>query len=135
MKPKTLLLVALGFLLLALGLLGIVLPLLPTTPFVIAAAACFSGVPRLHAWLMRIPLFSDHIKNYKQRTGLPKKTVVINLIALWGLLLLSAMFSRSGWLVALLLVIGTAVTVHICHMAKPKAAIPQEITKKRDLHE
>ena len=135
MKLKTLLFTALGFLLLGLGILGMVLPLLPTTPFVIAAAACFSGVPRLKAWLMRVPLFNDHIKNYQKRTGLPKKTVVINLITLWGLLILSAVLSGSVWVAALLLVVGTAVTAHICHMAKPKVPVTEQMIEKGDLDE
>lgn len=125
MKLKTILLTIAGFLLLALGLLGMVLPLLPTTPFVIAAAACFSSVPRLKAWMMRVPLFNDHIENYQKRTGLPKRTVVINLVTLWGLLIFSAIYSGSGWLAALLLVVGTSVTAHILHMAKPRP-VPQK---------
>ena len=56
----------LGILSLALGFVGIFLPVLPTTPFVLLAAYCFSkGSPRLHAWILASPLFGPMIADWE----------------------------------------------------------------------
>ena len=53
-------LISLGFVSLALGVIGAFLPIMPTTPFLIVAAFCFSkSSPRLHLWLTSMPLFGD----------------------------------------------------------------------------
>lgn len=117
---KTWLLTAIGFLCLGLGAIGILLPVWPTTPFVLVSAACFTTTPRLRAKIMNIKFFREHIENYERRTGLSKKTVVVSLVYLWAMLLLSILLVRTGWIVLLLLAIGTAVTLHIVVMAKAK---------------
>lgn len=111
---------AAGFFLLGLGALGLLLPVLPTTPFVIAAAACFTSVPSLREKLMRLPFLSEHIKNYKERTGLSKKNLVISLVFLWAMLGFSIIYARTAWLIVLLCCIGLAVTAHILVVARPK---------------
>ncbi len=120
MKIKTILLVIAGFILLLLGAIGVVLPVLPTTPFVLAAAACFTCVPKLKEKLMRIPFVSDHLDNYRSRKGLSTKTVVVNLLFLWAMLGVSCYFTRKLWLGILLFVVGVSVTTHILHMARPQ---------------
>lgn len=56
----------LGILALALGFVGIFLPVLPTTPFVLLAAFCFSkGSPRLHQWILASPLFGPMIADWE----------------------------------------------------------------------
>ncbi|WP_395539498.1 YbaN family protein [Neotabrizicola sp. sgz301269] len=55
-----------GLLFLALGGLGVVLPVLPTTPFLLVAAACFArSSPRLHGWLLAHPLFGPPIRDWQ----------------------------------------------------------------------
>jgi len=119
MKSK--LLIALGILFLMLGAIGIFLPILPTTPFVLAAAGCFSGSSaRLSVWLHKSRLFSDYITNYKRRTGLKKRTILISLVFLWTMLGISIVSIRSLWATILMPCIGVAVTVHILYMSLPK---------------
>ncbi len=117
---KIWLLTAVGFLCLGLGTIGILLPVWPTTPFVLVSAACFSATPRLRAKIMNIKFFREHVENYERRTGLSKKTVAISLAYLWTMLSLSILLARTVRIALLLLVIGTAVTLHIMVMAKAK---------------
>lgn len=120
MRFKTVLLCGVGFLLLGLGAVGVVLPVLPTTPFVLAAAGCFAATPKLHAWVMKIPFVREYLQNYYEKTGLRKRTVAISLIFLWGMLLISALHIRTFWIVGVLAAVGTAVTVHILIVARKR---------------
>lgn len=54
---KTILLTVIGFLLLGVGAIGVVLPVLPTTPFVLLAVGCFSAVPGVQVQIMRVSFF------------------------------------------------------------------------------
>jgi len=64
----------LGMLFVALGLFGVFLPLLPTTPFMLLAAYCFSkGSPRLHNWLLAHPIFGELIINWQQYGVIAKR--------------------------------------------------------------
>lgn len=122
MRIKTILLTGCGFFFLGMGAIGLLLPIWPTTPFVLLSAACFSGTPAIKARIMKIAFFREHIENYEKRTGLSKKNVTISLSYLWGMLLLSMVLTRKIWVAVLLCCIGTAVTIHILHMAKAKGA-------------
>ena len=126
MSLKQKILIIIGFLFLGLGLLGIVLPVLPTTPFVLLASACFASNKKLSGWLSKSKLFGEYIVNYKERNGLKKTTVAKSLSFLWIMLFLSMYFIGAIWAVILLTVVGTAVTVHILVMAKPKINIEPE---------
>ncbi|NLB80594.1 MAG: DUF454 domain-containing protein, partial [Clostridiaceae bacterium] len=110
---KTILLTAIGFVFLGLGAIGILLPVWPTTPFVLVSVACFSSAPRIKARIVKITFFREHIENYEHRTGLSRKTVSHSMIWLWGMLLLSMAIIRTFWIIILLLVVGVAVTTHI----------------------
>ncbi|MGI6176627.1 MAG: YbaN family protein [Christensenellales bacterium] len=134
MISKSRLLIVLGFVLLAIGAAGIVLPVLPTTPFVLAAAACFSGSARLTAWLHKSRVFSDYITNYKERKGLQKRSVLISLTFLWVTLGVSVALIKALWAAIFLPCVGIAVTIHILYMArrpKGKAAKCSKIQTKR----
>lgn len=120
MSIKYIILVIIGFLMLGLGAIGLVIPVWPTTPFVIVSAACFSCAPALRKWLEGIPFFGEHITNYRKKTGLTKKTVAFSLIFLWGMLLLSCAIMKHFWMTVLLVSIGTAVTVHIIYISRAR---------------
>ncbi|ODT77567.1 MAG: hypothetical protein ABS76_27795 [Pelagibacterium sp. SCN 64-44] len=83
-----------GFVLLALGLIGIVLPLLPTTPFLLAAAACFSrSFPRLEAWLLDHPRFGPPLRDWRRSGAIStraKTVAVIAMAASYGIFLMTA---------------------------------------------
>ncbi len=109
---KVLLILA-GCLMLALGAIGIFVPVLPTTPFVLVAAACFSSAsPKMYQWLAGT-LFGPFIENYRTGGGVPKRTKIKALICLWPLLLLSMILSGRLWVTLLLILVGAAVSTHI----------------------
>ena len=73
-----------GSISLTLGIIGIFLPLLPTTPFLLLAAACYArGSSRLHNWLLNNKMFGKYIRNYREGKGIPARSKVLALTLLW----------------------------------------------------
>ena len=120
MSARAVLLTAGGFLLLGLGAVGMLVPILPTTPFVLAASACFTGNPAIRAKLLKITFFREHLTNYRQRTGLKKRTVAVSLGFLWVMLCVSMLVIGTLWCTLLLTCVGAAVTAHLLFIARPK---------------
>ena len=108
------LLTILGFILLGVGAVGVVVPLLPTTPLVLAAAICFAvGNSKMSQWLEKSRVFGPFIDNYRRKLGVELRVKVYSIIFLWFGLGLSAYFTGRIWVYPILLVVGIAVTTHI----------------------
>lgn len=124
---RTLLLIG-GWLLLAIGGVGILLPVMPTTPFVLMAAGCFScASPRLYGVLVRSRFFGPYIENYRTRQGVPMAAKVRGIVAVWVLLTVSMVSMQKLWLTLLLLAVGAAVTAHLLLLkTKPSGALAEE---------
>ena len=120
MKPTTLLKIAAGFVALALGAVGVVIPVWPTTPFVLLAIGCFGSMPGLQARVLRIGFFRQYYQSYTQKTALPLSTVVVSLTLLWGMLALSMLAVQSALVTVILLLVGSLVTVHILVVSRLK---------------
>lgn len=125
MNIKAIIMIGLGFVLLVLGAIGLFLPILPTTPFVLCSVGCFAGSPRLRSSVLKINFVREYYDNYQNKCGLPKKTVISSLVFLWGMLSISCIITQKLWLTFLLFAIGTAVTVHILHVARKRPAKKQ----------
>ena len=115
----------LGLVCVGLGTIGIVLPILPTTPFLLAAAACFcKSSTRLYNWLIGNKWFGEYIRNYKEGKGIPMKTKIISLTFLWATIGVSNIFILSQLLPSslvlpmqlIMLAIATGVSVHILRL-------------------
>ncbi len=113
-----LLFIAAGHISLFLGIIGIFVPLLPTTPFLLLAAACFfRGSDPLYQWITHHRLFGNYIKQYYQYRAVSKATKILALVLLWTTIGYSAAFVvPTAWLRLLILAIGIGVTVHISRL-------------------
>lgn len=110
---KTLLFIG-GWLALIVGVIGLLLPVMPTTPFVVLAAVCFSySSPRFYKLLRKAPYFGPYIENYKTKQGVPLKSKILILAFVWSGVSVSAFLIAKPWAVAVLLAVGIGVTIHI----------------------
>ena len=101
-----------------LGVLGIFLPLFPTTPFLLLAAACYARSSRkFYDWLLNNKWFGNYIKNYRARKGVPLKVKVLSISFLWITIGYSVVFVVHIFLVRIILIlIAMGVTTHILSM-------------------
>ena len=102
------LLVAAGLLALGLGLIGVVLPGLPTTPFVVLAAACFARAsPRLHCWLTQHRFLGPMVRDWEAHRSLPLRVKWIAISMMGAMVLLSAwQLGGRPWLQGTVLALG-----------------------------
>ena len=110
-----------GFISLILGVIGIAIPILPTTPFLLLASAAFAkSSERFNRWLLNNRILGAYIKNYREGKGLPLKVKIFTILLLWITILISMFFLMDFlWLQILLLFIALAVSIHII-LIKPK---------------
>ena len=112
------LLASLGVLALVIGLVGVVVPLLPTTPFLLLAAALFvRSSDTLYNRLISNRLLGGFIRDYRERRGVSARTKAVALVVLWGVIGYSALVAASTlWLRLLLVGTAVAVTIHLLRM-------------------
>lgn len=104
-----------GILLVAIGVIGFFLPVLPTTIFLILASACFvKSSPRANEWLRNHKVLGMYIKNYQDKTGLTIRAKIFNITFLWVMILLSAFYFTSEFYIRIILIlIAIGVTIHL----------------------
>ena len=109
------LLVTAGIMSVFFGVAGIFIPVLPTTPFLLLAAFCFSrSSERLNKWLLNNKWFGLYIREYRQGRGIPFSVKVYAISLLWATILVSVIFLiGNNYLRAGLVIIAVAVTAHI----------------------
>lgn len=108
------LLLALGWLSVALGVLGIFLPVLPTTPFLLLAAGCFArSSPRFHRWLVEHPWLGPWMRDYLEGAGMPLKAKVYAIGLMWLSIGLSCYLVPSAWARAFMLASAALVTLYL----------------------
>jgi uncharacterized membrane protein YbaN (DUF454 family) len=104
-----------GWVSLGTGVLGMFLPVLPTTCFLLLAAWCFGkSSPRWARWMYENRLFGKYLKDYREGRGIPLGVKIGSLSILWASIMGTVLFAVSAtWLRLLLLGIAVAVTVHL----------------------
>ena len=79
-------LAALGCLSFVLGVVGIFVPLLPTTPFLLLSAALWvRSSPRLYDWLLAHPCLGGYVRNFRENRAIPLRAKIVSLTLMWGI--------------------------------------------------
>lgn len=115
METKRLFFLSVGSTLLGIGVIGIIIPVLPTTPFILASAFFYGkSSKRLDNWISNSPYFGSYIENYKTKNGVPLNDKLTSIGFLWLTLVVSAfLFSNTWYIPLILIIVGMAVTLHI----------------------
>jgi uncharacterized protein len=112
-------LIALGF-----GVIGIVVPILPTTPFLLVAAFCFArSSPRLHNWLLVHPTFGRLISDWQKYGVIRRTSKIIAVVMMAATCLVSWLLQVSVWVLAIQVAALACVSVFI--LTRP--SIPNHI--------
>ena len=118
-------LIGLGSFLLVLGIIGIFIPILPTTPFLLLAAACYArGSKKFYNWLINNKWLGEYIKNYREGRGIPLIVKILTITLLWITIAFSTIIIVSNFLIqVILIIIAIAVTIHILTIKTMKKKI------------
>jgi len=124
--PLRIALIIVGIMSLTLGIIGIFLPILPTVPFIVLAAACFSrGSKRMHDWLVRMPFAGKVIDDYEKGHGVSRKSKATALLMLWsGMTISTIMLKPLLWVALLLASVAIGSTIIIVRLPKQKIILP-----------
>jgi len=114
-KVKRTIYVLAGTIFLVIGAVGVVIPVLPTTPFLLLSAACYMrGSERLHNWILTNRVFGAFIRNYREGKGISFKNKLLTLVLLWFTISYSVLFVIEMPLIkGLLFLIAFVVSAHI----------------------
>ena len=109
-------LVIIGSVSLALGVMGIFLPMLPTTPFLLlSAAAWVKASPQLYAWLLNHKVFGEYIRNFREHRAIPLRVKITSVSLVWltiGYCILRVV-NEWWWAQLLMALLAAAISWHI----------------------
>lgn len=114
-RPLRIILIILGTISVILGLIGIFLPVLPTTPFLLLAAILYArSSERFYKWLLTNSIFGSYVRNYREKRGIKLGAKIFTLLLLWITISISALvFVSNIYIRIILFVIAIGVTIHI----------------------
>ena len=115
---KKYLLITAGSICVILGIMGIFLPVLPTTPFLLLAAACyFRSSDRFYRWLINNRILGTYISSYLEGRGMSMSSKVVTLLLLWLTIGLTILFVIHNIVIRIILgIIALVVTIHISRL-------------------
>lgn len=119
-------LIAVGWTSVVLGVLGIFLPLLPTTPFLLLAAACFvRSSSRFYNWLVQHPKLGKYIIHYLEGNGIPMRGKIMAITMIWVTMGISIIWVVPVWWVKwVLAAIGLSVSIYIARQPTLDSDLP-----------
>lgn len=98
----------------ALGMIGIFIPVLPTTPFLLLASVCYlRSSKRMYDWLINHKIFGAYIYSYLTHKAIPMKIKISAIVFLWITLMTSVFLVPSVLIKAFLMIVGIGVTAHL----------------------
>jgi uncharacterized membrane protein YbaN (DUF454 family) len=123
-RAKRLGLMVLGTFMLALGVVGIFLPVLPTTCFLLGAAACYGrSSSRFYRWMYTNRLFGNYLRTYRDERAMSRKIKYGSLTVLWVTIAISvAIMSDLLWVQLVLVAVAVAVTLHVASLKTLKGS-------------
>ena len=121
-KPVQILLITTGTFFVGVGIVGIFMPILPTTPFLLISAALYArSSKRFYNWLINNKIFGQYIKNYREGKRIPLRLKIITITLLWITIGCSAIFAIDIlWVRIILVIIAVGVTIHIIRIKPVK---------------
>ena len=119
---KRRILIGAGTLSTGLGIIGIFVPILPTTPFLLLAAACYMrSSERFYQWLINNRILGAYVRNYIEGKGMPVKIKMFTILLLWLTIALTIVFGVQNIVIKMVLIcIAVGVTAHIALIRKRK---------------
>lgn len=111
---KRIIFIILGISCVVLGTIGIILPILPTTPLFLSAAWFFArSSSKFHRWLLYHPVMGEYIRDYVEKKGIKRKVRARAITILWASMILTMLIVQRPLVVGILSTIGALVTVYI----------------------
>ncbi|WP_419907019.1 YbaN family protein [Hoeflea sp.] len=111
---------AAGCVSLALGIIGIPLPLLPTTPFLLLAAFCFArGSDKLHRWLVNHPRLGPPIRDWETYRAISRRGKILAMVAIVAVLAASIIFGAPLYVIIIQIIVLSAVSTFILTRPRP----------------
>jgi uncharacterized protein len=113
-NTKKVLLIIAGLISVGLGIIGIFLPLLPTTPFLLLASYCFfRSSARLHTWLINHRIFGKYLQNYITHRAVSKSVKILSISVLWITIVISFLLIVNLYARIALVLVLIGVTIHL----------------------
>ena len=109
-------LIIVGSVSLVLGVLGIFLPMLPTTPFLLlSAAAWVKASPSLYNWLLNHKVLGEYIRNFREHRAIPLRVKIISVSLVWLTIgyCIFAVVDKWWWAQLLMTLLAIAISWHI----------------------
>jgi uncharacterized protein len=124
-----------GSICVGLGIVGIFLPVLPTTPFLLLAAFCYGrGSERFYHWLVNRSRLGSYIRDYREGRGLPLMQKLLTIALLWLTMGFTIGFvATTWWLKTLLVLVALVVTLHLIRIKTRRPEPPKLADKEKSL--
>lgn len=106
--------ITLGCIFTALGMLGIFIPIMPTTPFLLLSAALFlKSSDKLYSWLLNQRLLGPYLRNFMEKRAIPLHAKIISITLLWTTLIYCSILFHAAWLRIIFAATAIGVTLYI----------------------